>query len=125
MPIALNMKQTTDYILRAERDNPGATVFILGPIAGWELMTLLRRSAHFYSSENGVQDPTIIRDVLRAGLRGWRNLRDAQGGECLFARDDRGRPTDPTLDVLDYTVALELMGQIISLNTLSTDERKN
>ena len=151
MPIAQHPKETRDYILMAEREKPDATVFVLGFIPQWKFAPLNRRTLDAFTPlkdgeaaklgtvevpadgnlPRSQYDPSkereLIPDVLRAGLRGWRNFRYADGSEAKFEANAEGEPTAASLAIIgrDGPVAMELMHEIFRINRLSGSESGN
>lgn len=123
MPIARNMNVTRDFILKNEKDSPPdkQTVFIVGAMAGWLQAALNDRVASTFKQG----DETVIRDILRAGLKGWRNFRDEHGAEVQFKLNRDGQPSDESLSILDMGSSVEIAMEIMGFNKLAGDELKN
>lgn len=132
MPVAVSPEYEWEYVLREERAHASPTVFILGVLSA--------------SAEAAIEDALVkvspdrsmtaatgshVMAVLRSGLRGWRNFRDATGSEVPFptskATMRNGRPTitDDGLTMLSPRHRKELADAIIERNTITEDEEKN
>ena len=128
MPIALDPKATFDYILEDDRslDESGQTVFTL---RGLTVAEEARVADNMISSIPG-QDELSFRSgthqltVLRFGMRGWTNFKDASGGEVRF-ETERGTPkhvTDVCLDRMLARHRTELSNAILERGSVTEKE---
>lgn len=131
MPIAIDPRQTWDYILKDERESADPTVFTLGALSVGDEAALQDKLAVVRDGATTFATGTHTLDVLRRGLRGWRSFRFSDGRDVPFATD-RGQmrngvaaPTDETLGYLTPDVRKELAEAIIERNRVSESERKN
>jgi len=120
--IALSAREEWDFKLIEEREIDNPTVFVLRPLtlrARSEIEDLMR------GDFKDVPMGTWKVKVLKAGLAGWRNLRDAGGREVACVFDRNGIPQDDTLARLPSQVQMELALEIFSRSALSDADRKN
>ncbi len=106
MAIAVDPKQTFQYVLKCDRDlaDEEQTVFELRGLTTAEEARVADSMITSVpgESELSLRSGTHQLTLLRAGLRGWRNLRDAAGVEVPF-ESTKGHPgsvTDKSLDRL-------------------------
>lgn len=128
MPIALDPKATFEYILECDRGLPEEqrTVFQLRGLtvaeeARIEDSLMETSGGGSFALRSGSQKVTI----LRLGLCGWRNFRDAQGQEIAFERV-KGNPqhvTDACLDRLAPDWRTELCNAITERGRLTRAEK--
>lgn len=132
MLTAVSPDHEWDYVLQEERESADPTVFRLGVLrvtdeAAIEDALVKVGPDKSMTAATGTQVITI----LRAGLRGWRNFRDATGKEVEFptsrANMRSGRPcvTDEGLTMLAPRHRKELADAIVERNTLTGDAGKN
>lgn len=129
--IAIDPRETWDYVLKAERETADPTVFVLGVLKVADEAALQDRLAVIKDGATTIASGTHTLEVLRRGLRGWRGFRFTDGRDVPF-ECDRGRmsggiaaPTDATLDYLPPDVRKELAEAIIERNRITEPERKN
>ena len=106
-----------DYVLKAEREAPESeqTVFELGDLTERDRSEILDTMTAGMDADGNVTDDklaTRVYRVVRCGLRGWRNLRDAEG-EVAFEPDGRFA-SDASLGLLPFQVKAELMGELLA-----------
>ncbi len=104
MVIAIDPGEQFEYTLQRDRSLPEEerTVFLLRPLS-YEQRVKLTNLISSMEADTGVVRGTIgdvMDSTLRAGLVGWRNLRDRKGVEVEFAREGRqlsvlGQNIDP------------------------------
>jgi hypothetical protein len=66
-----------------------------------------------------------MRDLLRAGLRGWRNFRIGDGSDAPFKTGGEGRASDAALSYLDPGTASALTWAILDFNILGASQKGN
>lgn len=122
--IATSARIETEYILKEERGTESPTVFRLRP--------LTRRERDELGDMLGLQlDKTtypggsFTTKLVRGGLVGWRDFRDAAGADVPFATTPDGKPTDETLERIPMDAYVELANEIFRQSNLSAGERKN
>lgn len=84
MAIAINPRDLIRYVLVADRDLPleQQTTFLLRPLTN--VQRKLVEDGSLVMDKGGSVLPrvgSVKLDILRAGLAGWENLRDAEGSE--------------------------------------------
>lgn len=126
MPIALDPRQEFDYVLQCDRALPvdQQTVFVLRGLTVAEeariedsLAVLADGGVSMRSGEQKLQ-------ILRMGLRGWRNFRRADGTEVPFQKVNGhpGHVTDASLDFLAPEWRTELANAITERGKLTPAE---
>jgi len=128
MPIALDPKATFEFVLEDDRSLPEEeqTVFTL---RGLTVAEEARVADSMISSIPGAEElsfrsGTHQLTVLRFGLRGWRNLPTASGGEVKFDMT-RGNPRVVTDDCLDRLLARhrsEISAAILERGAVTEEE---
>ena len=126
MPIAIDTTQTSEYVLRSERQEDGsprqdATVFILRPITSREFARCMQVKEINGSGAAPIQ-------CVRHGLAGVRGFRDGKGAVVDLATR-KGllgvEVTDAFMDRLAMSWVIELSDEITRLNQISEGEEKN
>lgn len=115
--IVIRPQGKREYVLRSERSLPKEkqTVFILDDLREKdrvEVMDAVRYSTDGVEQGFGGAAKKVDRAV-RATLKGWKNVTDAEGAEIEFQSDDAGRPTDETLAMIPWKVMEELAAEVI------------
>lgn len=129
--IAIDPRETWDYVLKAERETADPTVFVLGVLKVADEAALQDRLAVIKDGATTIASGTHTLEVLRRGLRGWRGFRFTDGRDVPFEtnnglkRDGVAPATDATLDYLPPDVRKELAEAIIERNRITEPERKN
>ncbi len=123
MAVAIDPNTTFDYVLKEDRKLPREqqTVFKLKVLSARELARIEDNIAVFDKEGNqAVRMGTKVIEILSAGLRGWENLRDRNGGVITYSehREDR-------FDLLRPGWRRELADAITEQAGLSEDEVKN
>lgn len=120
-----------EYILKRERGSENPTVFLC------RFQHYRDRAKFFDTLKTGGAEGTALnagtreRNVLRAGLVGWRNLLDSEGHDVPFktdpSRKENGREcvSEDSLNLLPGNVLTEIANFITERSTLDEDERKN
>lgn len=135
----IDLGETKEYIPRSERGSPNPTRFILGVLDACTLMELEDRATSFrYDPEKESVVTADFKwnvyqlDVVRFGLKGWKNFLDKNGQERPFRtrKLNRGNrlyevPTDETLSQIPIKVIRELADVILNWNQLEEAEAKN
>ena len=121
-------KATYSYIAEEDRKLPQEeqTFFMLRRLTRREYADLEDGLIEYRDSGvSTVRTGTKMIKALKAGLRGWSNLRNGNGQEVSFKAESTGEPSDETLDYLSQDISRELMFQILSGSRLSPEQIKN
>lgn len=128
MPIALDPKSTFPYVLKDDRELPKEqqTVFQLRGLTVSEEATVTDSMilAHGGVEELSVRAGTHQLTVLRYGLKGWSNFKNADGADVAF-EVEKGHPrcvTDACLDRLLPKYRAELSSAILERGVITEDE---
>lgn len=128
MPIALDPKATFTYVLEDDRKLPEEeqTLFTLRGLTVAEEAKVANSmiSSIPGQEELSFRSGTHQLTVLRQGLRGWQNFKDAAGGEIQF-ETGRGSPrqvTDESLDRILPRHRQELVGAIMERGSITEAE---
>lgn len=122
--IALSVREEWDYVLEEDRGAEAPTVFRLRPLTllqRIEVEDLIGGSLR----GRGYPSGTVNAKVLRAGLAGWKDLRDGNGSEVRFVAERGGQIRDDLLERLPSPVCMELASEILTHSTLTSEDRKN
>lgn len=125
MPIALDPKRRSDFIVEAERGTPEtATVFHIRALTYRQRREVEDALFAFeHGAGNAVNRTGLARTIrLKYGLTGWRNFNGADGA-VKFESDSDGHATDAALDYLDDATARELSDAIHALTELQKADR--
>ena len=130
MVIAISPDSVFPYVTKADRDLPEEqqTKFLLRQLGHAQRLQVMQ-IVHQSASGLRVSD---WREILRAGLAGWENLRKADGTPANFRQDPKqpvlGQNVQPasdvSLDFLDTETLIELAGRVVELSKLGADEGK-
>jgi hypothetical protein len=125
MPVAVHISQTEEYVIHSERELPrdAQTVFIIGVMPGWKRLEIMGRLGGIKAGPEETSEAAFVQafapilpEILRAGLRGWRGFKDADGGEVVFRTDGAGAPSLAALALIDSDTQIELASAIMALN---------
>lgn len=125
--IALSKRERFDYVLEADRGKEKPPVFELQPLSMADVSEIedivgTSRSA----GEGGYPIGTVNRKVLKAGLVGWRNVKDAgNGAELAFKKGVDGKVSDDLLVLFTTKERTELASQLWGAAHISGDDAKN
>lgn len=130
--IVIDPNEPIRYVLESERDEDDASVFLLRPMT---VKMQARVESLALSTQTGNAKSFNV-EILRMGLLGWENVRDAAGEEIPFEtvsqngaphRKQYGAdaPSDATLNRIPYEARAELARAITGLGKTSEDEEKN
>ena len=99
------------------------TIFILKPLSGEEMMDYSIRMQGKTQEQlrNDPEFPKMLRRILRAGLKGWRNLKHPETGEDVPFPPDIGE----ALEFLSLKVMDKLAGKLLTVSTVGQDLAKN
>lgn len=122
MPIAIDPKQTHDFILERERARPSAEQ------TRFKIRALTAAAERDCGLAEKESTNHLIHCGLRHGLAGWENFKLADGSDAPFSThgpDESKQPTDATLSRLHFTDKVELFGAIraLGLSTFTEAER--
>jgi hypothetical protein len=118
--IALDPRQTRNYILEADRELPEdqQTIFKLKDLDEGTLIRLMD-SIEVTRGDNGEARissggmGTRVYTIVQAGLVGWRNLRDGAGNSIPFHKNEvTNKIDDDLLARLPWTAKMELANAI-------------
>lgn len=137
---AINLSDTVQFQSEHDPDkgNPGATVFVLAPIAARINAVLKDRATQFRSDATGggglqadFRPNDIALDTVRHGLKGLSNFMGNKNVPLEYATQDQviGAVTykvvaDSILDVIPLAVMRELSGEINKLSSVPEVEAK-
>lgn len=132
MPVAMSPDHEWEYTLLEERETADPTVFILGVLSA-EVEATIEDALVKVGADKTMTAATgsQVMKILRFGLRGWRNFRDATGSDVPFPTSkaimDKGRPTITAdgLTMLAPKHRKELADAIVERNTVTEVEAKN
>ena len=99
------------------------TIFILKPLSGDHLMEYTYRMQGKTKEDlaNDPDFPKIIKRVLQAGLKGWRNLKHPETGVDLPFPED----INEALEFLPLQVRDKLAGELLKSSVVDQDLVKN
>ena len=138
MALAVNPSYTEDFILPSDLSSSASTVWHIGV-----LDTLLRvhiddEHTNITSLLKGVRmsDADMHHkylDMVRFGLRGWENFKDASGTPIAFMAQPVDVPkvgirmavTDECLNRIDIVDVMLIGRRIAAINNLTKEQRKN
>lgn len=135
----LNLDAEWDYKSKydPDRDGENATVFTLGTLSN-RLLSYLQDKATTFKGTNeenveaSIMNASLAIEVVRYGLRGVKNLQDADGKAVEFATQRRNihgmdvRAVAPQIvNVIPKAVIMELAEELQKRNELSESEAKN
>ncbi len=141
MAFQIRIGETREYQSPNDPDPANPTVWTLGALDLRSRTFIQDETTAFEVSSS--QKPTdrasvklrlSERNVLlaRFGLKGWRNLKDAQGQEIPFEQDvlpidgkSYSIAAKRLIEQLPYELIEELAAEILSLNALTEHDRKN
>ena len=137
MLVAVDVNATREYTLEKDRgENP--TVFeigVLDGILGPYLLDKHTTSTRMRGGEQGIEMKagSYMLDIVRHGLRGWRNFHDAAGKEIEFKRVQvsvagvgvRWVADERCLAMLESEWLTELANEIKGDNTVTELDEKN
>ena len=125
--IALSKRQGFDYTLKEHLEMESPPVFELQPlsmadVADVEDIVATSRT----DAGSGYPIGTVNRKILRAGLIGWRNLKDVgDGSELVFTKGVDGKVSDDLLVLFTTAERTELAEQLWGVAQISGDDAKN
>jgi hypothetical protein len=124
--ISLSKRQRFEYTLKEHQGMEAPPVFELQPLSMADVAEIEDIVATSRTDGGGYPIGTVNRKVLRAGLVGWRNLKDAgDGGEIVFAKGADGKITDDLLVLFTTKERTELAEQLWGAAHISGDDAKN
>ena len=99
------------------------TIFILKPLSGDDLTEYTYRMQGKKKEElaNDPEFPKIIIKVLRAGLKGWKNLKHPETGADIPFPEN----IDEALDLIPFQVRDLLAGKLLTTSVVDQDLAKN
>lgn len=125
MPIAIDPNETTEYVLKCDRDLPvdGQTVFLIAPQTVAQTRAAETKLQPVVRGDVTIQGSNVdfVHQVLRHGLRGWRNFKNRAGVQIAWQASHRdGQPTDETLARLSLSYRAELAEAIQALGKIES-----
>jgi hypothetical protein len=115
-----------------------ATVFVIGAIDAFASTYIADRTLVFSDSGNGTREISQMKlnevnlDMVRFGLKGWRNFRDDSDNDVEFKTVDRvvlskkyTVVADECLARMDISLIRELANAIQSINMVTKEEAGN
>lgn len=117
MPVALDPRQTHEYVLKSDEDKPKGSrpTFVFRYMTKGELMQ--------FDGWRKTEDPDDIPDALdnavALSLVGWRHMQNGTGKAIPF-RKDKSRAGD----VCQIEELIELQDAVLTANMPSADEKK-
>lgn len=137
MVIAIDPAEEFEYVLVRDRASPPEeqTVFVLRHLSYDARTAIANMSSHVDPTTNLTRGAmgSVMHETLRAGLKGWRNLRDRKGAQVQFVTEGReirvlsmsvDPPKKETLARLHPVDAAELANEITEIARVSLDEGK-
>ena len=122
--IALSPRDKIEYTLREDRGGKSPTVFTLRPLTKQQVIEI-EDIMSAREAGKGMPFGSYTFAVLKAGLAGWRNMKDAKGEDVMFTTDGMGQVDDDLL--LRFTIAQrgELADAIFGMANLTDEDAKN
>lgn len=140
MAFQIRSGEQKDHVSKKDPDSSNPTVWTLGTLDLRTRTYIQDETATFEISSDKSTDRAGVKLrigernllIVRFGLKGWKNLKDAQGQEIPFEQE----PFDldgkshllvhrRRIEQLPYELIEELAAEILSLNTLTEPDRKN
>lgn len=136
MLVALDINAIKEYSL-FEDVGDEKTIFLLGQLDSITRAFLDDLYIDISKDANGVditKDRTNMKlvDIVRFGLKGWKNFKDSKGVDVEFRTEEKIYPivgkkivaSDESLNKLQREWKWELAGEIIIVNSLTEDDKK-
>ncbi len=119
MAIALNLK-AVDFVLKCDKDLPPEeqTIFKIKPLTAKQYMEMADTME--YSGETVKHMGLATYNMLKIGLIGWKNFKDAEGNDVSFITN-----MDDNLNRIPADYRMELSTKITELTTPSIEKVKN
>jgi len=122
--IVLN-RQKIEYVIESEQNLPveKQSVFILVPISAKDFSEVQDR---LVIENQGKKNATVKNinshsyDLLRLGLAGWKNVKDADGKEIKFDTEEK----DAMIDMIPIGIRYELSNVISDITFINDDVKK-
>lgn len=118
MPIALDPKRTTVYVLKAEREQPEPTQFTLRALTARERADVADQGTLTSEGEWSINAVAQRNRRVWYGLTGWENFKSSKGTEIVFDPKNAAR-----LDYLDDDTLAELSAAIRDLSEVTPADR--
>lgn len=133
---AIHPNETFEYISPNDPDKDNPTAWILGTLDSYTLSKLrdiiVTSSMQNKEQTNPLRLGTFMREIVKFGLKGWKNFLDSEGKEIEYHQDvinSWGRSyqvvSEKLLDLISQDVLAELSDAIYKGNQLTQEERKN
>ena len=110
--IALDPREPIEYTPR----HGDGEVFLLRPMTPALELKIKRKINEANTTDT---------ELLRLGLVGWRDYKDATGADAVFESDSNGLPTDDTLTRIPTSGRAELATAFLRSGQLTEDDKKN
>lgn len=134
MPIALDPKRTSEFVLSCDRkDESGKpipkekqTVFELRVLTARELAQLEDELSEVdMRGTIKVKAGSQVLKILKLGLVGWKNFKDGKGNEIQFQKDKEGVPREQNWNYLKQNWRREIADAITEQTNLTEEQLKN
>lgn len=121
MITGINLNETIDYIIKADKENP--TIWKLGILPSYVMTMLL--------TDRDVSIGEKMIDTVKFGLKGWDNFK-INGKEVIAKKEPRKIGdmtfqvlTSESISVIPVNVINELSNEIVKVNSITKEEEKN
>lgn len=118
MITGIDLAQTVEYVCKSDKKNP--TTWKLGALPSYVM-------GQFASEATSKQSMALLFNIVRVGVKGWDNfgnIKYTTEKDTLFGRELDTVPAG-LVDSIPINTITELATEILSLNQLSSLERKN
>ena len=121
MAVALTRKQQ-EYILTEDKElsEDLQTKFFIKPLSAKKYADIQEKMKITGEGEEARIQGSYYLDVLKEGLVGWSNFKDAEGNEIKF----NNKNMDDNLDYLSVPQRFEISGAIMSASILGEQKEK-
>lgn len=140
MLIAFDVNLVSEYVLAAEAKDPSPTVFLTGVLDSALAAYLIDSSGKFIVDNSTTPPRADVkvnrsyrdREIVKFGLKGWRNFKQKDGSDASFLQAQVDVPgigkrlalTDACLNQVKPWIS-ELARKIEEDNTVTKDDEKN
>ena len=120
--IAVSAKEEWEYVLEVDRGTDKPTVFRLKQLT---LRARIEAEDILKGGAKGMSFGSFKMRVLKAGLAGWRDLRDASGAEIKPKYAHDGSIGDESMARIPTDAMAEIAWEVFNQSSISETERKN